>query len=727
MVFQNYGGVWSPRIESADELAEVVTLPPAHWAATSLNAKSLQCDPAFLSYLNPIDSPQIRVEHLKRALQWALHILSNKSAFTKSSDHLELDDLDTSHAEEKRLKKTAEHILDQLNSPSRSSLSAEQVRDFRSTYANTPPNGDGVLPPEHVSDSQAAELAATVLANVGAVQDLSGKDGISTEQLDEFLKRSRRLLDWRQMGGGRNDILVWGSDTKGAADLVASLDSKIEDFFSQCDLLRVDPRIASAFRLSDADLQELESGGGEIVREKLKEAPLQAPHADGTLSLGAPINAHYQARFDDLAKRVLSTLKVDPGKGLNRTSWRSIKSVFEPYTTWQSERPLPNDSSLTESLAKKWLESSAERTLRRLLSEDETVKDELDQINSLEKIILYQRWLLELANNFVCLAAVYDPDRRALFEMGDLIIDGRIFSFTIKVLDRALHKKIAMASRMFLMYVEITDDKKDGEMFEIAVAVTAGVKGGIELGKRGIFYDLDNREWNARVVDIVENPISLREAILAPFVKMKRFLSEKADAFVGTRVRSLEDATTHVIDDPQKSKTPEKAEKPVVLDSARTSGLRDVLLGGGIAFAAIGSSLAYAMNTLAEISLIKASTTLLVVVLVVICFTTIAGWSKLRHRDMGALLEAAGWSVNFRMYMTHQLGNLFTRTPGFPKGAKKDRHDMVRRFLRQRHRRKLGWTKILILSIAFGVVVLFALMWGFEIDWKTMLLRLIVR
>ena len=267
------------------------------------------------------------------------------------------------------------------------------------------------------------------------------------------------------------------------------------------------------------------------------------------------------------------------------------------------------------------------------------------------------------------------------------------------------------------MYVEVTDDEEGGGMFEIAVAVTAGVRGGLELGKRGVFYDLDGKEWNARVVDIVENPISFLEAVQAPFIKVKRFLAEKAEAFAGARSRSLEDAATRVTDDLQKGKVSEKAESA----SVSTGGLRDVLLGGGLAFAAIGSTLAYVMSTLAEISLIKAGTTLLVIVSVVALFTIIAGWSKLRHRDMSALLEAAGWSVNFRMYMTHQLGDLFTRTPGLPKGARKNRHDLVRRFLRRTGSRRLNWTRIVILVVVLAAAGFFALMVYSEGDWSAKL------
>ena len=54
IVFQNYGGLYQLHIESAEDLAFIHQLHPARWAATTVQLESLQCDPAFLEYLNPV-------------------------------------------------------------------------------------------------------------------------------------------------------------------------------------------------------------------------------------------------------------------------------------------------------------------------------------------------------------------------------------------------------------------------------------------------------------------------------------------------------------------------------------------------------------------------------------------------------------------------------------------------------------------------------------------------
>ena len=145
--------------------------------------------------------------------------------------------------------------------------------------------------------------------------------------------------------------------------------------------------------------------------------------------------------------------------------------------------------------------------------------------------------------------------------------------------------------------------------------------------------------------------------------------------------------------------------------------MRDMLLFGGIAFAAVSSSLVYLIKTLTDIGLLNAGLALVSLVLVVILFSALSGWSKLRRRDMSALLEACGWAVNFRMYMTRRLGHLFSRTPDLPEGALKERRDLVTAFLRQTGYSSFRWTRVRLVSLlaALLTVALLGALWGNQI------------
>jgi len=719
IVFRNYGGIHQLRIESAEDLAFIHQLHPARWAATSVQIESLQCDPAFLKYLNQDGSGTIRAEHLRAAVRWIFRKMAKGDRMAASSDVLCLADLDTSHEEGRKLKEAAIHILGQLKVKKLDEISLEQVRIFRNTYGMTPPNGDGVLPPQHVSDPAAAQLAKDVLEQVGSTKDISGAEGINEGHLRQFLDGARKHLAWKALAedDGAAGIRPWDDDTAAAVKLTAELDAKIEQFFWQCDLVKLDARTAERICLSEQDLQNLDGSDLGAMERHLVQAPLQTPNAEGVLNLQGPINPYYQDQMEELQKRVLARAQPDSHESLSRTGWQQVKAIFEPYGAWQAEKPSDGVGELSETTLKEYLDGPAQKRLLQLLLEDLAVKDEVKQVTDLEKLILYQRWLLELANNFVSFSALYDPSRRALFELGDLIIDGRELAFTMKVRNRAEHKKIVQTSKMFLVYAEITMPQEQGRSFEIAAALTAGGQGALEIGKRGIFYDLQGKEWDARVVDMVENPISLWEAIKSPFVKAKKLLSEKVEAFVGTRAGSLEKATTEITTKMEKG---ESLQQPAQGPSAgaappSSSGMRDMLLVGGVAFAAVGSSLVYLIRTLSQISLLKAGLALLSLVLVVALFSALSGWNKLRKRDMSALLEACGWAVNFRMYMTRRLGYLFSHTPHLPEGARKERRDLVTLFLRQTGYGGFRWARVglvALLAALLTVALLSALFWN---------------
>ena len=717
IVFRNYGGIHQLRIECAKDLAFIHQLHPARWAATSVQIESLQCDPVFLKYLNQDGSGTIRSEHLRAAVRWIFRLMAKGDRMAASSNVLRLADLDTSHEEGRQLREAAIHILGQLKVKNLDEISLEQVRIFQTTYGMTAPNGDGVLPPGHVSDPAAAQLTADVLEQVGSTKDMSGADGINEGHLRQFLDRAKKHLAWKTLAedDGAAGILPWGDDTAAAAKVTSEFDAKIEQFFLQCDLVKLDARTAERICLSEKDLENLDGSDLRAMEKQLAQAPLQTPNAEGELNLQGPINPYYRDQMDELQNRVLARAQPNSRESLTRIGWQQVKAIFEPYCAWQAEKPSDGVGELSGTTLKEYLDGPAQKKLLQLLLEDLAVKDEVRQVTDLEKLILYQRWLLELANNFVSFSALYDPSRRALFEFGDLIIDGRELAFTMKVRNRAEHKKVAQTSKMFLVYAEITMSQEQGRSLEIAAALTAGGQGAIEIGKRGVFYDLQGKEWDARVVDIVENPISLVEAIKSPFVKAKKLLSEKAEAFAGARAGSLEKATTEVT---AKMEQGEPLQQPAEMPSAgapsaSSLGMRDLLLGGGIAFAAVGSSLVYLISALSQISLLRVGITVTSLVLVVALFSALSGWNKLRNRDMSALLEACGWAVNFRMYMTRRLGYLFSHTPHLPGGAHKERRDLVTHFLRQTGHGPFRWTRVGLVSllVALLTVALLALFW----------------
>ena len=99
-------------------------------------------------------------------------------------------------------------------------------------------------------------------------------------------------------------------------------------------------------------------------------------------------------------------------------------------------------------------------------------------------------------------------------------------------------------------------------------------------------------------------------------------------------------------------------------EGAATGGMAagSMLLGGGVAVAALMSALAYVGKVVVENPL----AILLGVagaILVLILPTAIRAGLKLRQRDLSAILEGTGWAINARMRLTHRQALTFTTRP----------------------------------------------------------------
>ena len=675
LIFKNYGGSHQLRIQNAADLEKIEALDDALWAATSVPISSLNCDSAFLSYIDTDQNGRIRSDELKAAQAWLFHFLAERSHLSEASDKLNLSDIDTSHPEGQRLRQAAKLILSNLNSAGAGKISLAQVRDVQNIMASAANNGDGIIPPQAAADSELAQFITSVMDTVGPALDASGKPGISEEQLKLFFSEAQAYLSWKEkgeipQGNDTTEIMPWGSETAQAYKLVISLEEKIEQYFTQCAIVGFDKRSQAQMQLRQKELEQLDFTDTSMMQERLKNAPLALPDPKGILDLERMINPLYIERLSELKKKVLKRalggpvkqLLGGPVKQLTEKQWQKVKAVFAPYRIWLEGKQGIKVEKLGPDLLRAYLNGPYRKRVTELITKDLAVADELNQLHSLEKLLLYQRWLLELANNFVSFANLYSPGRRSLFEMGRLVIDGREMSFTMRIDDRPAHKKLAEKSFICLLYLEVTGRRQKEIKFEIVAAVTSGTAGGLCIGKRGIFFTTDGKEWDAQVVDIVENPISIWESVKAPFQQFAGFIKKQVDKF---------------------SKTSQNKMQATMAAPSASGTTRDLLLGGGIAIAAVGSALAYITKALSQVRAVHILGMLAGIVILVLLPGMIIGFTKIRKRDMSVLLEASGWAVNVHMRLSATLGRLFTRIPHLPSGARKERRDALAQLVKE--------------------------------------------
>ena len=691
-VFKKYGDSYQLRIQDATELASIQSLNEAHWAATSVPTRGLNCDPTFLSYVDTDHNGRIRTQELKEAQTWLFHRLAHRERVSEASSVLRLGDIDTRHPEGQQLKTAAELVLRNLGHSGAQEITLEQVRDLKTIQANAASNGDGIIPLEATDDADVAQFITAVMDTVGFSLDATGKRGIGKQELEAFVAEGAAYLAWKAGGDipegqQRTEILPYGDDTPGLFQLITNVEEKLEQYFLQCAMVHFDPRAATEMQLRQKELEELDFSNPSIMQSRIQNAPLALPTPEMVLDLDGKVNRLYAASVSELDRKVFTRVLGARVKKLTQHQWETVKNVFAPYRAWQAGKQGAAVEKLGIEGLRKYLNDTYRERVNELIEKDLGVANEINQIGNLEKVILYQRWMLELANNVVSLAHLYDPTRRALFEAGTLIIDGRKMTFSMRIENLQAHKMVSEKSAMYLLYLKVTGGENHDGQFQIVAPVTSGTAGGLHIGKRGVFFSTDGKEWDAEVVDVVVNPISMWESAIRPFQQVAGFVRAQVEKFTKSGEATIDTG----------------------LASTKPSGIgRDLLLAGGVAIAALGSAFAYITQALSQVAVRHVLGVALGMVVLLFLPGFIMGLIKIRKRNMSVLLEASGWAVNVRMRMSAALGRLFTHVPPLPKGAKREGRDMIETFSKQRGDGPARWVWLaLVLLFALVLVVVF--------------------
>jgi len=695
MIFRPYGHSYHLRIETADDLHDAVALDEAHWVATSAPVSMLSCDRTFLELLDSRRSGRITCREVKGAIGWLFEVLGDTGGITEHSQSLRLEAVNPDHPDGRKILETARKTLRRLHKADAEEIPLADVRQIKSQAEATPVSEAGVVLPKAARDETVRRFIADVLATVGGVPHPSGETGVGAEKLDEFLAEAQAYLRWFEQGRlppgqDRSEILPLGQATAQAYEILCAIRGKFDQFFAQCEALALDERFVQQMGWTEAELQGLDFDDPAVIEEVLRKAPLARANSQRELRFEEEINPYYLQRLDRFRKEVAAAVLGESGPTLTAGEWQEIKAFFAAHQAWREAKAGLKVEPLGAEMLREYQDPRFADRVRGLIADSGKTAVALDNIRLTEKVILYQAHLIDLANNLVSFPHLYDPQRQAMFEAGTLVMDGRRYNLAVRVEDRAQHAQIAKTSNMFVLYVQIAPP--GGKEYEVAVPVTSGSMGNLCKGKRGVFYDLGGVECEARVADIIENPISFREALVSPFRRLGKLLTGKIEAITAKAEKKLDTQATTAwtqAESGAEAKGPApQAGKP--MSGAAAGGL---LMGAGVALAALTSALAYVAKTVAGASWIAIVISLLVAVLLVMLPTSIVAFLKLRGRDLSAILEGSGWAINARMRLTRRQGRSFTQRPAYPKGAKG-----VRRYLWQ----TLGITLLVLAALAVG-------------------------
>ncbi len=690
-VFSNYGGSYQLTIETPADLKRILGLDEALWAATSLPIDILNADKKFLEYLDTDNNGRIRTDEIKDAVRWTFNILKDVSRMSEGTDELLLESINTDIPEGKILKGTAKIILFNLNGQTGADrVTLAQVRNLQGIMASSTTNGDGVITPDATDDAELAKLITLIMQTVGSSDDASGKPGINGTQTEKFFTEAADYLAWLERGkipegAEKTDIMVWGKETNAAFGALHNTERKIDEFFAQCALAKFDARVKNSLKLKQKELDEADFTDRNLILERLKTAPLAEVNTENVLPLDEGVNLLYSGYVKNLKESVLSKIFGQTITVLTQEKWEKTKSVFSNYRAYVDGKKGASVEAIGEDALKKYIAGDYKERVNGLIQKDIAVAEKIKHIRDVEKLILYQKFLIEFANNSATFANVYNPEIRSIFEAGTLVIDGRKITFTILTGDRAAHKKTAQNSNVYLMYLKITSRQEGTDAkFEIAAAVTSGDSGTLRIGKRGIFFTRDGKAWDAEVADIAENPIGLLESVKAPFIKLSDSIKNQVERFAKAKEAKMETA---------------------IVAPTGASMARDLLVGGGVAIAAIGSSFAYIAKAVSQVRITHFLITVGIILFAILFPSLIMGIIKLRRRNLSILFEASGCAINVRMKLTLGLGRIFTFIPPYPPGSQKMTPDIIAQLAK--NKMITGRTNLKrILKVAIATVII---------------------
>jgi len=563
-----------------------------------------------------------------------------------------------------------QEILERLGQKESRQLTLEQIRRLKAEVEATAVSEAGVVLPAAAAEAEIREFISDVIATVGGAAHPGGGEGVDSTHLAAFLEQAHAFLQWRghgqvPKGKKKTDIMPLGAKTPEAYRLFSALRGKIDQYFAQCVAVTLDERFAQRMGWLDSELEGLDFDDPAVIERVLRKAPLAKATPEQTLDFDSKLNPYYVGTLEEFRRKVVAPVLGKSEPKLTPDDWDRIKSFFAAHDNWVRSKAGACVEPLGEAKLRKYLDRRFADAVEALIAESKHTASVLEKVRLLEKVILFQVHLIDFANNFVGFRNLYDPADRAMFEMGSLVMDGRRFNFAVRTGDYLQHKAVAGTSNMYVLYVEVAGNSTDPAL-TLAVPVTSGGKGNLCVGKRGLFYDVRGNEFDARVIDIIENPISFREALLSPFQRLGRLLVGKIESITTAAEKKLDAQTTKALDQittqPQTTQAAEAQPSRV-----SRAGL---LMGAGVTIAALGSALAYITKTLAQVRPAAVVAGVVIAVLAVMLPISIVALLKLRRRDLSAILEGSGWAINARMRLTRRQSQSFTERPVYPEGSK---------------------------------------------------------
>ena len=676
--FFRAGGFDQVLLDRADDLLALEHLDPKLWAALSCPVQGLEFDEKTLRLIDSDNDGRIRVPEVRAAVKWATSVLRDAAQLVQGGDSLALASIDAEHPEGKRILASARQILSELGTPDAEAITLAEVTDTAKLYAQMKFNGDGVVPPDSAADETTAAAIRTIIDCMGGADDRSGKPGVDKARVDAFFEAAATFdAWWKQAEAEADAVLPLGEATAEAARVLGDVRAKVDDWFTRCRLAAFDARSQGALNRSEAEYAAVAASMLSPTGEEVASFPLAHVVPNGALPLADGINPAWADRIAALHDKVIVPL-LGARTALTADEWRQLVARLAPFEKWSANGNGSPVQKLGIQRIRDLLASGVRAGIDALVERDRALEQEVSGIALVERLVRYQRDLYRLLCNFVSFGDFY-AKRKAVFQAGTLYLDRRSADLCMRVENAAAHATIASLGNTYLAYCDCTR-KSDGKKMTIVAAITGGDSGGLMVGRNGIFYDRQGADWDATVVKIVEQPISVREAFWLPYRRVGKLIGDQVEKFASARDKEVHDRAATNIEstakqveakppvDPAAAPTP----KEQAFDVAKFAG---VFAAIGLAIGAIGSTLAAVTAGFLELRWWQMPLAVLGVMLLVSGPSMAIAALKLRRRSLGPILDASGWAVNSAAKINLRFGASLTSLATIPANAQRYLHD----------------------------------------------------
>jgi hypothetical protein len=659
--FYRIGGFDQVALRTTADIENLHLLDQKLWVALACPVKGLELDEKTLALVDTDKDGRIRAPEILAAIAWARPYFKDLGVLLSGAESLPLDSFaDT--ADGRSALASAKRILASLGKAGATSISLAEASDTAKLFAGARFNGDGILTAASAEDPALAALLADILAATGGLPDRSGAPGVNHALADQFFTDAAALVAWTDQGSSP-EVLTLGSATPAATAAVAAVRAKIDDYFARSRLASFDPRSLPALNRSEAEYIALASKDLTLSTDEIAALPLALIAPGQALPLLEKTNPAWAARLATLHRDAVTPAFGPATTTLTEEQWTTLKTKTDAFAAHAAAKPAVPAEKLGADKLRAHL--AAADTLRpafsTLVAQDSALAPEFDAIANVERLLRYTRDFRSLLNNYVNFLDFYSPQYLATFQAGTLYLDTRSTELCIEV---AAATPLAAMGKMFIAYCDL---KRVGQPpRKIAACFTNGDADFLFVGRNGLFYDRQGRDWDATITAIVDNPISVRQAFLAPYKKFVRMIEEQvakraaaAEAESNAKLAAAAESTANA--DKKAAGAKPEAKK---IDIGTVAAM-------GVAVGAIGGALGAIATGLAKLAIWQLPVVLLGLVAVISGPSMLIAWLKLRQRTIGPVLEANGWAINGRVKINIPFGTKLTDR------AKKPAHSTI--------------------------------------------------